>query len=151
MCCNADVLFSVLVLHWVTSKDKTSTTSSNETHTGYIGSQTQRTKLSSSRGNGSVVDKLGVFSSGKRGVGSVTTHISAQDLKRERVDDSIELKGRERSFPLDRIKVQVGQSVESEPRSEVGDDVVEFTRGRSGTSMEDLVEQKEQSWLGTHK
>lgn len=153
MCCNADVLFSVLVLHWVTSKDKASTASSNETHTGYISSQARRTKLSSSRADDSVVDKLGVFSSGKGGLGSVTTHISAQDLKRERVKESIELTGRERSFPLDRIKVQVGRSVqvESESRSEVGDDNTEFKRGGSGTSIENLVEQREQSWLSTPK
>lgn len=151
MCCNADVLFSVLVLHWVTSKDKASTASSNDTHSGYVGSRVQRVELSSSRVTGSVNDKSGVFNPGKASMGGVTTIISAQDLKD--VDEDVEFHGRVSSFPLNRIKVQVGRSVqvESEPRSGFGEDITEFRRSERGTSTEDLVAQRAKSWLSDPK
>jgi hypothetical protein len=168
MCCNADVLFSVLVLHWVTSKDKASTGSSNDTHTGQTASHTQRSKnTSGSVGPYSVVEKLGVFGTSKSGDGVVTTSISSQELKNcEDEDTEFEWSGkRERgSIPLGRIRVQVGHFVEvdSRPRSnaptlrsEGGVDIAEarrVSRGESERSTEELVEQRvEENWLSTAK
>jgi len=166
MCCNADVLFSVLVLHWVTSKDKASTASSQE-YSAQNASHVQRNKNSAgSMGPYSVVDKLGVFdiNASKNREGTVTTHISAQELKNIEVQETdLDLKGRAQrsSIPLGKIKVQVGRvvQVESRPRgasplpSEGGEDISEVRRisqGGSGRSTEDLVEERvPQSWL-TH-
>jgi hypothetical protein len=151
MCCNADILFSVLVLHWVTSKDKASSSSSNNTYSGQTASHIQRSK--NSAGPYSVVDKLSVFGTGKTGDGRVITHISAQESKdfEDKIADTEWSGNRQRgSIPLDRIRVQVGQviEVESRPRSDVlsesGEDIVEVRRvsqGGSGRSTEELVEQ----------
>lgn len=160
MCCNADVLFSVLVLHWVTSKDKASTASSNDQYSGQIASQSQRNKNSAGSLGGpySVVDKLGVFDANKVArEGTVTTHISAQELKHmEAQETDLDYKGRGQrsSIPLGKIKVQVGRvvQVESRPRgssptgkSELGEDISEVRRisqGGSGRSTEELVEER---------
>jgi hypothetical protein len=165
MCCNADVLFSVLVLHWVTSKDKVSAASSNE-YSGQSASQAQRNKNSAgSMGPYSVVDKLGVFDVSKAREATVTTHISAQELKNieaDEMDVDPNTRGQRSSIPLGKIKVQVGRSVQVEsrprgdsqtPKSEVGEDISEVRRisqGGSGRSTEELVEERvPQSWLGT--
>jgi len=167
MCCNADVLFSVLVLHWVTSKDKASTASSNDQYSVQNASQAPRNKNSAgSMGPYSVVDKLGVFdaNASKAREGTVITHISAQELKHmdtEEADLDSNGRGQRSSIPLGKIKVQVGRviQVESRPRgtsptgkSELGEDISEVRRisqGGSGRSTEDLVEERiPQSWLG---
>jgi len=165
MCCNADVLFSVLVLHWVTSKDKASTASSHDQYSAQNTSNAQRNKNSAgSMGPYSVVDKLGVFdaTASKAREGTVTTHISAQELKDMKLEETdLDSKGRPSSIPLGKIKVQVGRvvQVESRPRgtsptgkSEMGEDIAEVRRvsqGGSGRSTEKLVEERiPQSWLG---
>jgi hypothetical protein len=167
MCCNADVLFSVLVLHWVTSKDKASTASSNDQYSVQNASQAPRNKNSAgSMGPYSVVDKLGVFdaNASKAREGTVITHISAQELKHmdsEEADLDSSGRAQRSSIPLGKIKVQVGRviQVESRPRgtsptgkSELGEDISEVRRvsqGGSGRSTEDLVEERiPQSWLG---
>ena len=167
MCCNADVLFSVLVLHWVTSKDKASTASSHDQYSARNTSHAQRNKNSAgSMGPYSVVDKLGVFdpNASKAREGTVTTHISAQELKNIEAEEAdLDSKGRapRSSIPLGKIKVQVGRviEVESRPRgtspmgkSELGEDISEMRRvsqGGSGRSTEELVEERiPQSWLG---
>jgi hypothetical protein len=165
MCCNADVLFSVLVLHWVTSKDKASTTNSSaDAYSGQNASHIQRNKNSAgSMGPYSVADKLGVFDVSKAREGTVTTHISAQELKaREDEESDLDLKasGQRSSIPLGKIKVQVGRviEVESRPRgdpptpvSEGGEDISaarRISQGGSGRSTEELVEERvPQSWL----
>jgi hypothetical protein len=163
MCCNADILFSVLVLHWVTSKDKGSTGSSKDTYTA-TGTGT-RTKISAgTMDHYSIADKLGVFDPSKAGEGTVTTHISAQELKNGEEEEVDWTANRQRgSIPLGRIKVQVGRVVEvdSRPRSDTptlrseNEDIREVRRisqgGGSGVSTEELVEQREQSWLGAVK
>jgi hypothetical protein len=160
MCCNADILFSVLVLHWVTSKDRASTGSSNDTQNA-TGTGT-RTKVPA-MGPYSISDKLGVFNTSKGGEGTVTTHISARESKRD--EEEVEwIANRPRSsIPLGKIKVQVGQVIEmdSRPRSDAptlrseGEDIAEVRRishgGGSGVSTEELVEQRELSWLGPAK
>jgi hypothetical protein len=159
MCCNADILFSVLVLHWVTSKDKASTTSSNDTYSEQTATHTQRNNNPNGPiGPFSVVDKLGVFSTSKSGDATVTTHISAQEFKNcedEEVDIEWSGKIQKGSIPLGRIKVQVGQvvQVDSMPRSDAhtlssagGEDIVDVRRvsqggsGTCGRSTEDLVD-----------
>jgi hypothetical protein len=170
MCCNADVLFSVLVLHWVTSKDKPSTASSHDQYSAQNASHVQRTKMSggSTSGPYSVVDKLGVFDAKKvTREGTVTTHISAQELKTmedEERDMASNERGQRSSIPLGKIKVQVGRvvQVESRPRSEsptgksdLCEDISEVRRisqGGSGRSTEELVEERvPQSWLGANR
>jgi hypothetical protein len=167
MCCNADVLFSVLVLHWVTSKDKASTTSSNDQYSAQNASHTQRNKNSAGSIGGlySVVDKLGVFDANRPDEGTVTTHITAQelkDMKLEEADIDLNARGPRGSIPLGKIKVKVGRSVQVEsrpriesptPKSDLGEDISEVRRisqGESGRSTEELVEERvPQSWLGT--
>jgi hypothetical protein len=165
MCCNADVLFSVLVLHWVTSKDRASTASSNE-YSGQNASNVQRNKNSAGSVGGpySVVDKLSVFDVNKVQEGTVTTHITAQELKNMELEEAevgSKTRGQRSSIPLGKIKVQVGRSVQVEsrprgdsptPKSEIGEDISEARRisqGGSGRSTEELVEERvPQSWLG---
>jgi hypothetical protein len=168
MCCNADVLFSVLVLHWVTSKDKASTTSTTDQYAAQNASHVQRNKNSAGSSSGgpySVVDKLGVFDANEPREGTVTTHITAQELKNmklEEADLDLSVRGQRSSIPLGKIKVQVGRSVQVEsrprsnsptPKSELGEDLSEvrrISRGESGRSTEELVEERvPQSWLGT--
>lgn len=167
MCCNADILFSVLVLHWVTSKDKVSTGSSNDTHTA-TGTGTRAKISAATMGPYSIADKLGVFNASKGGEATVTTHISAQELKNEENEEVDWLASKQRSsIPLGRIKVQVGQVIEvdSRRRSDAptlrseGEDVAEVRSSRrmsqgggSGVSTEELVEQRiEEKWLSTPK
>lgn len=168
MCCNADVLFSVMVLHWVTSKDKASTTSSTDQYAAQNASHVQRNKISAGSSSGgpySVVDKLGVFDANEPREGTVTTHITAQELKNmklEEADNDLSARGQRSSIPLGKIKVQVGRSVQVEsrlrsesptPKSDLGEDIAEvrrISRGESGRSTEELVEERvPQSWLGT--
>lgn len=160
ICCNADILFSVLVLHWVTSKDKAATTSSINTYSEQTATHTQRNNPNGSMGPFSVVDKLGVFSTSEAGDATVTTHISAQEFKNcedEEVDIEWSGKRQRGSIPLGRIKVQVGQvvQVDSMPRSDAhtlssagGEDIVDVRRvsqggsGTCGSSTEDLVDHR---------
>jgi hypothetical protein len=165
MCCLADVLFSVLVLHWVTSKDKASTASSHDQFSAQNASHIQHNKNSAgSTDPYGVVDNLGVFGA-KRVTreGTVTTHISAQELKSmeaEERDMDLNGRGQRSSIPLGKIKVHVGRvvQVEGRPRgesptgkSELGEDISEVRRisqGGSGRSTEELVEERiPQSWL----
>jgi hypothetical protein len=134
MCCNADVLFSVLVLHWVTSKDSTSVSSSAKSHTPPTNSKSPRNRLGS----------FDIYSkSGSRNVGTVTTHISA--LKSGKEYDEVDIG----DIEMGGITVKVGQVVEVERDVDVDmrsvekeGDVrsVEGERSRSHRSTEDLVE-----------
>lgn len=67
MCCNADVLFSVLVLHWVTSKDSVSTDSS----------RSRGTNSKDGTGQKGISIARDPYGLGSRIQPTVTTHISA--------------------------------------------------------------------------
>lgn len=169
MCCNGDVLFSVLVLHWVTSKDKASTASSNDQDSAQNAGHSLRIKNSAGliAGPYSVVNKLGVFDANESREATVTTHITAQELKNmklEEADIDLSARGQRSRIPLGKIKVQVGRSVHVEsrprsdsptPKSEPGEDILEVSRicrGESGRSTEELVEEKApKGWLGTSR
>lgn len=138
MCCNADVLFSVLVLHWVTSKDSSSTSSSAQSHTQATQSKSPRNRLGS----------FDIYSSkpGSRNIGTVTTHISALKSGKEYDEE-----GDIGDMEMGGITVKVGQVVEVERDMDVDLDVrgvgregdvrsVEGERPRSHGSREDLVE-----------
>ncbi|TVY73600.1 hypothetical protein LSUE1_G004127 [Lachnellula suecica] len=119
-CCNADILFSVLVLHWVTSKDSSSIPS------GY-----SRSNPSQSHRSRNKLGAFSVYGKGNTGLGTVTTHISASRNggQREKEDmGDMEMGG---------ITVQVGQVVEIEVEREGGEN---GEGRRSHKSTEDLVE-----------
>ena len=148
MCCNADILFSVLVLHWVTSQDSSSTSStarSDGTRTAYT-SKADNTK-----------NKLGVFvygtgtESAAKSIG-VTTHISAlrpdkKDEEVEKVECGVAPRENRNEYPTGRIIVQVGHVVDigTEDGNGRGSNAStingeELSGGRSNKSTEDLVE-----------
>jgi len=112
MCCNADILFSVLVLHWVTSKDKS-----------YNSSTARSSSLGGLRSRRPTPNRLEQFefgtasSYGKKT--GITTHISAAGTGTD--DEEIQAVHWEHAqtnngkpFPIDRIKVEVGQVVQVE-------------------------------------
>jgi hypothetical protein len=112
MCCNADILFSVLVLHWVTSKDKS-----------YISSTARSSSLAGLRSPQSTPNKLEQFefgtASGSGKNTGITTHISAvgtgtDDEEIQRVHWEHAQTDNWGSFPIDSIKVEVGQVVQVE-------------------------------------
>ena len=139
MCCNADVLFSVVVLHWVTSKDTINTGSS----------RTKGTNSKDATGGKGVSNAREAYGLGSRIQPTVTTMITASkmdgdDLKQSTSlsDDELErgmhqtqkpgksdrmdwarMKRNEsrqegdygeKGYPLGKIRVQVGQVVEIE-------------------------------------
>lgn len=141
MCCNADTLFSVLVLHWVTSKDSQGGTTNASKSGGVAGSSarkgaTHASTLESSNAN-PFNARFGTFDD-EITDGGITTYISANDGGKGR-DVHVEVKEADdcedvekktsrsrkgsnkstvpQSYPLNRI--QVGRIVEtvSEPRT----------------------------------
>jgi len=113
MWCNADILFSVLVLHWVTSKDKS-----------YKPSTARSTSLAGLR---SAPNRLEQFDFGTRSSSvkktGITTHISAvasgtEDEDIQKIDLEHAQTDNGQSFPVDRIKVDVAQVVEVETEGE---------------------------------
>jgi hypothetical protein len=151
MCCNADVLFSVLVLHWVTSKDSSSTSSTARSGYG------TRSAYTSKAGN--TTNKLERFGygTGSRSAGKstgVTTHISALRPGKGDEDEEIQMVDRgaahgedRKGQPMGRITVQVEQVVEIEREDGNGrgsdastTNSEDLSRGRTNKSTEDLVE-----------
>lgn len=163
MCCNADILFSVMVLHWVTSKDSNGQNSSNHSVSlQAIGTKrTIRDSRPDPLSQNSLVDKLetfGMFGTSKGDAG-VTTHISAQEMDKDvnvgddfyRLDSGIKSKkfnGRSRSEgKTERMHVNVAQVVEVESgprsgRSDDGEDIADAVRGGTGRSTDDLVDRE---------
>jgi len=83
MCCNTDILFSVLVLHWVTSKD--STTSSSANLNSNHGESSIRSgpapAAKDANGTASKLDRWGYGSRGAKGKATgVATYISSAGL-----------------------------------------------------------------------
>lgn len=122
MYCNADIFFSVLILHWATSKDSSSTSSSNLSlsfhHISASGHDQSRPMSPNS-----IIDKLeafGIYGTGKEMDSTVTTHISAQEMQsnlgREfcEGDSGGKLKkgGKGEVYHLERIHVNVAKVVE---------------------------------------
>ncbi len=140
MCCNADILFSVLVLHWVTSKDPSTTSSTARSNSTIVTNKLERFGY----GTGSV--------SGRKT--GVTTHISAV---RRGEEDSEEIQRADwggddgKSLAMGKIEVRVGHVIEvereGEPesaivngRSSVASTTNEGVRAQSDLSTEDLVD-----------
>jgi len=142
MCCNADrtslpfptftllltfffpVLFSVLVLHWVTSKDSSITipilssgTLTNTHHTSYPNHKSSKHEP---------LDMYGRSSDG--GIGTITTHTTAAKLADDEASEKSDIE-------IGNIVVEVGQVVERKETEEEVD-----TGRRSHRSTEDLVE-----------
>jgi hypothetical protein len=158
MCCNSDVLFSVLVLHWVTSKDSSSTSSSAQPNSNHGESGTRSgvaPAVKDASGTASKTDRWGYGSRGAKGKGTgVATIISSggrgeidEDGDLQRVDWGNQTGGEGKAFPMGRIVVEIGQVVEVEGRG--GNDkgsVASMANGdelsgcRSHQSTEDLVE-----------
>jgi hypothetical protein len=150
MCCNSDILFSVLVLHWVTSKDSSSASSSG----GQSNSASRSAHASRSRN--SIANKLSQLSYSNNEP-TVTTHISAvrSSTRDDGFEDEIQRMdwGSNRvekdgnGYPMGVITVQVDQVVEVERQGGNGRSSEastmngeELSRGRSHKSTEDLVE-----------
>lgn len=134
-------LFSVLVLHWVTSKDSTGGSSAEKSNSYRSGNNT------ASRPNG-VKDALDKFRYGHNVLGpTVTTHISASRGRRDSGEDDDEISKTElggkndtAGHPLGRITVQVGQVREVEGdqgRGSIAGPTLED--GKSYRSTEGLV------------
>lgn len=136
MCCNADILFSVLVLHWVTSKDSASGSSARRSNSaGQIAS-----------------NRLERFGLSHKGQPTVTTHISAvRDMMGD--DEDMEMRMGDwnkgdgsLTYPVDGIRVHVGQIVEIEGGKDLAEVDSEASMGdddgkrRSQVSTEDLVQ-----------
>lgn len=151
MCCNADILFSVLVLHWVTSKDSSSTSST--ARSGY-GSRSAYT--SKARNTTNKLERFGYGTGSAAKSTGVTTHISAVRPGKEDEDEEIQMADRgaareedRKGHPLGRITVEVEQvqvvEIEREDGNGRGSDAStmnseELSRGRTNRSTEDLVE-----------
>ena len=127
MCCNADILFSVLVVHWVTTKDSASNLSARNSY--------------------HATNRLERFGFSNQVQPKVTTLISAvRDVKGEIEDDEIGAGYRNNSaddsvYPVEAIRVQSDQVVEFEGGSETsGGSGNGLTRGGSHSTIEDLVE-----------
>ncbi|KAK0113590.1 hypothetical protein ONS95_013837 [Cadophora gregata] len=166
MCCNADILFSVLVLHWVTSKDSGGGTSvASNTSRGLTSRRRQRQESESlASPTAGTIDKLqrfGVFGDQVIGGGSVTTHISAEksndiaDAGVQRGQETFDLenapggrmkrnKSVKEEYPMGRIQVQVGHTVETTRKGGViigmnEGDVGDFPLARTHLSTDELV------------
>ncbi|KAG4435768.1 hypothetical protein IFR05_008742 [Cadophora sp. M221] len=165
MCCNADILFSVLVLHWVTSKDSSGGGSTLSNASLGLGSKRKQRHESQSivSPEPGAVDKLGRFSPfGDHVVGGVTTHISAEkpnpvvDMREGEEHEMYDMEngngGRMKragsnggSYHMGRIQVQVGHTVETGPRrgasvgTSEGEDIGDFRLARSHLSTDELV------------
>jgi hypothetical protein len=131
MCCNADILFSVLVLHWVTSKDSANNSSARN---------------SKSAGH-PAANRLERFGFSNQCQPKVTTLISTvREMKGEAEDNEMGIEewhnGAENSsYPIDGILVQSAQVVEIEGGSEGSLEIVnELKRGGSHNTTDDLVE-----------
>jgi len=132
MCCNADVLFSVIVLHWVTQVDRASNSSS-------ANSNTRSNPVLSAAGDAKT-SQLGTSRSGRhsitynnnsKGMGStMTTEIKAMPARSRRGsdDDAIELRGI-------RVQTERIQEVELDTRSEGSACGYSVERGVSAEKM----------------
>tara|TARA_R110002060_G_scaffold67862_3_gene76500 strand:+ start:321 stop:1067 length:747 start_codon:yes stop_codon:yes gene_type:complete len=166
MCCNADILFSVLVLHWVTSKDSGGGASMASTASLGITSRRRQRRESEpiASPTAGTIDKLevfGVFGDHVIGGGSVTTHISAEkgnaivaigeqngqemyDLENGNGANAKRASDKE-DYPLRRIQVQVGHTIETTSKSgatnglDESEDVGDFRLARSHLSTDELV------------
>jgi hypothetical protein len=149
MCCNADVLFSVVVLHWVTSLDSSGGTSSNETGSKSNNRKNRdvgNTYLSSKAAAAN--RKTADFQQMDGGFqAKFETRITARDFKGD--DDDVDAfeKLNGNSFPLNRINVQVGhvRTVEIDTRDGGRSDISMAEDGQprrvsSNKSTEELVE-----------
>ncbi|KAH8601515.1 hypothetical protein B0O99DRAFT_606793 [Bisporella sp. PMI_857] len=126
MLCNADILFSVVVLHWVTSKDTSMGSSSSSSHNTNPQTATQLSTLPGKPTNKSQFDN----SFGEKYTeGTVTTHISASR------DEG--LSEEEDNIGMGKIRVQIGQRVEMERGSSSSSG--QTRRPSSSRSSADLV------------
>lgn len=158
MCCNADILFSVLVLHWLTSIDNSggsmagTSPSGSSPHTLSLKKTLGRSTLCSASPY-SVDGQSGNFGNPK-GNGQVTTSISAGE--EWKTNGELELQGRPKALKrkgeatdtkesVGRLHVYVAQVVEQEiaEPSSLGDeaeDITDLRKPASVGSTEDLVD-----------
>jgi hypothetical protein len=133
MCCNADILFSVLVLHWVTQVDRTPNSSSvhsnirSKTVVSTVGGDKRLSQLGSPR---SVRHSLNGKTNLKGTRSTMTTEIKAipAEERRGSDDDAMELRG---------IRVQTERTteVEVDTRSERSTHGYTADRGVSAERM----------------
>jgi hypothetical protein len=122
MCCNADILFSVLVLHWVTEVDRSPNSSSAQSGNqrsnaalSHAGDDTKKSQLGSQLGAPRSVRHSLNMRNNSKGLGStMTTEIVALPSKgrQDSYDDDVELRGQIR------VHTERTQEVEVDARSE---------------------------------
>lgn len=123
MCCNADILFSVIVLHWVTQVDRLSGNSSNQSNAVHPGSvcdnknpnaSTAMTGRDNAAG-GWAGNRISVSVPAKANTGTMTTEIrAAPAVERRSDDDTFELRG----IMVHTERIQEVQDSELDSRSE---------------------------------
>ncbi|KAH7327186.1 hypothetical protein BKA65DRAFT_63729 [Rhexocercosporidium sp. MPI-PUGE-AT-0058] len=166
MCCNADILFSVLVLHWVTSKDSNgggSTAATASKASCVLSSRrTRRESQHIACAGAGTGDNFGRFGNFGDHTGYVTTHISAEKsgvmvgVQERREQEMYDLEngngGRMKNgncgndtYPMGRIQVNVGHTIEIAPRSGArsgmseSEDIGDYRPPRRHLSTDDLV------------
>lgn len=96
MCCNADILFCIVMLHWVTQVDRLSGNSSNRSQGGTHKASVTESKLAVA---GTIKEwkgsRIGLTEPTKALAGTMTTEIKAVPLqgRRNHGEDAIELRG----------------------------------------------------------
>lgn len=168
MCCNADILFSVLVLHWVTSKDSHGGSNRSSAVTGLslsspLGNSSGGRRamglstldpLSSSHSLADKMDTFGLYG-GPKVEALITTKISAGKAMNVAAEDiELDARGSSKGFgwkgkkgsisSTKRLQVNVASVVEQEsgPRTDVeeGEDIADVIRCGNTRSTDDLVD-----------
>lgn len=141
MCCNADVLFSVLVLHWVTSKDNHGQNSMGDTSLRQISGK-RAGNLTQGPSSAAIMSDNGTMCGNSRYEPQVTTRISAgQQFHGNVREHEIELDDRKESGG--RWRVNVAQTVEQMELRTSPDregDIADVIRCETLMSTDNLVE-----------
>jgi hypothetical protein len=117
MCCNADILFSVIVLHWVSQVDRTPNTStahSNARSNPVLSTAGGDAKISQLGTPRSVRHSLNIMNNAKSIGSTMITEIKANPVAKRRGsddDDVVELRGI-------RVQTERTQEIEIDARSE---------------------------------
>ncbi|GME64461.1 hypothetical protein GTA08_BOTSDO13014 [Neofusicoccum parvum] len=146
MCCNADILFSVLILHWVTSGDKTGqTTNDSFSRDGFPsnpdGSRTRSRNTSKNKSktgkNGSEIGTETIIS--RHYAAAAATEVGQDWPDAIKADINASCVPADRNsgeeIAMNRIMVTHERTmVVAEERNESGDDLSETTAGTSGVT-----------------
>lgn len=141
MCCNADVLFSVLVLHWVTSKDNHGQNSMGDTSLRQVSGK-RAGNLTQGPSSAAVMSDNETMYGTSRCEPQVTTRISAGEKYNGNVrEDEIELDDRKESGGRWRVNVaQTVEQMELRRSPDREDDIADVIRYETLMSTDNLME-----------